>query len=899
MHFKTLGKRLFVWNLCFILILILLISLHIPQNTSHATTPELIIDYSNRVADPDTSSPAHMGFLDIPWLHDGRIWTDKSVRVNTEPDADDFSVTLSVLSQSYTASTGYVIPTDTVFIIDMSGSMYQENIGERPRVAVLVDALNEAINILLDANPRNRIAVVAYGGRTGGYSRAEDILPLGRPELISGATDYFTYRPGSPNNYVDVNTVVKLTASVLVQGSTPTQRGIYNGARILTAASDLTVPAHDALGDPVTDGSGSPLMITRKPNFILMTDGEPTMAWSDYLFTTAPTDTSQTHGDGLYGEVGVSLLTVLTAAHRKRLVHEYYYEDNPAHIPGVVNYTGGGEPVGFYTISLNDVPPPLLIPATMFPFDPADTSSPGNADNTTQALITEPYYTPYPGDGSTESMGELLRDLVSPGTITFTSQYRVAFGNYRWESLSIANPGLLTIEELAFADRFFPADDLSTLQDAFAAITTEIQKQSYSGITDAEIGQESFDGYLVFSDVLGDYMEFRGITGFEFDGVSYSRTGFNQAIINNTDSAKTRYQDILYHHLNYDNMPTDPGYDPARYVSESQVTELIESNIASGYLAAGNSLKYFAYGNRDYAGSFFNEDGTEAVQPGDAVAVVEVFPMWGTLGAPVSIGGTTDLLYITFHVITVLANNTVFEEIFSVGDTNHILYRTLDRYDQMIRWYIPAALIPQRTVDPDDGNVSGNLLPARASYKVGLNLPLIDAGISEAYAAVHKKGDDFCFYTNHHPENVTLAFYQPNELNPYYQQGRPGYDERGTIKSSNPTGTANHVMFKRHVYVPGVGRTDIQWLGNNGRLTLHLPGIPLIPPPPPPPTQPPVQPPPTPPPPPSERAPQTGINSRMLPYVIMFVAGIVLICIVLIYICRDILFNVRKQRTKF
>ena len=91
---------------------------------------------------------------------------------------------------------------------------------------------------------------------SGGYSRAEDILPLGRPELISGAIDYFTYRLGSPNNYVDVNTVVKLTASVLVQGSTPTQRGIYNGARILTTASDLTVPANDALGDP-DDGNVS------------------------------------------------------------------------------------------------------------------------------------------------------------------------------------------------------------------------------------------------------------------------------------------------------------------------------------------------------------------------------------------------------------------------------------------------------------------------------------------------------------------------------------------------------------------------------------------------------------------------------------------------------------------
>ena len=608
MQRKFSWTKPFVRCICFFLATIVLTSL-----TSLAVAPDLTVDYDSRIADPDTSSPSHMGFLNIPWLHDGRIWTDKSVQVNTEPDEEDFSVTLSVLSQSYTASAGYVIPTDTVFIIDMSGSMYMESIGTRPRVAVLVDALNEAIDILLDANPRNRIAVVAYGGRTGGYSRAEDILPLGRPELIPDATSYFTYRPGSINNFVDVNTVVKLTASVLVQGSTPTQRGIYNGARILAAATDLTIPALDALGNPVTDSIGTQKMITRKPNIILMTDGEPTMAWSDYLFTTPPADTSQNYGDGINGEIGVSLLTALTAAHRKRLVHEHYYEKNPAHLPDVANYTGGTEPLGFYTISLNDVPPPLLISATMFPFDPADTSPGGFADRADLTTNVGPYNTPYPVDGSIESMGDLLRDLVSPGPITFTTQFRVGFGNYRWEDLSIDNPESLTLDELAFADMFFPAGDLSTLRDAFASITTEIQKQSYSGITDAEAGQEAFDGYLVFSDVLGDYMEFRGISDFEFDGVSFSRTGFSQAILNNTDGARTRYEDILYHHLNYGNMPGDTGYAPARYVTTAQVRELVESNINSGYLAANNSIKYYAYENRDYAGSFFDISGSEAV----------------------------------------------------------------------------------------------------------------------------------------------------------------------------------------------------------------------------------------------------------------------------------------------
>jgi hypothetical protein len=47
---------------------------------------------------------------------------------------------------------------------------------------------------------------------------------------------------------------------------------------------------------------------------------------------------------------------------------------------------------------------------------------------------------------------------------------------------------------------------LQTLRDAFLSITTDIQRKSYEAVTDTPPGRESFDGYLVFSDVLGEYM---------------------------------------------------------------------------------------------------------------------------------------------------------------------------------------------------------------------------------------------------------------------------------------------------------------------------------------------------------------------------------------------------------
>jgi len=639
------------------------------------------------------------------------------------------------------------------------------------------------------------------------------------------------------------------------------------------------------------------------------------------LFETLPDNTNQNYGDGSYGETGVSLLTVLTAAHRKRLVRQHYYDSNPDHDSTVLNYDGGSAPVGFYTVSLNDVPAPMLISAAMFPFDPGNIIADGYADNADPSLnignLGGDYLDKVPSPAPMDSMGELLRDLVAaPVTISFYAQYRVAYGTYNWRNVTVNNPQNLTLEELAFADMFFPADDLNTLRDAFTSITTDIQTQSYKGVTGAVPGQEAFDGYLVFSDVLGEYMEFIGISGFEFDGTSFSRDGFSQAIINNTDGAKEVYEDILYHHINYGNMPGDPGYSSTQYISKMRVVELIESNIIAGYLMSNNSIKYYAYGNRDFAGGYFNADGTVAALPSGAVAVVDIFPMFGNLSSPVYENGTTNLMYITFHVITALENNTVFEEIFSTDDAGNLLNRKLNKGDQLTRWYIPAALIPQRTININDGSLSGNTLPARIQYKVGLNEKLFESGISPAYISANSADDYVYFYTNHHPANMTLAFYQPHEFNPYYQPGRPGFDERGVSKSNNPTGTASHVSVFRHAYNSGGERTDIQWLGNNGRLTIHTDNIPPEPPPatppesptpppgspapppespaPPPPTLPPTtsppQEPPSPPRPP-ERLPRTGIIDRIPLFITLLVIALVLTGGIILYINREKLFR--------
>lgn len=120
--------------------------------------------------------------------------------------------------------------------------------GERSRIALLVDALNEAISILQEANPLNRVAVVAYGGRTGGHARVENILTLGRYSSNNGA--FFIMAGNTQVNVVATAVAGSGVAgsnpqaqvqNFAVNGSTPTQWGIREASRILESVTDQEV----------------------------------------------------------------------------------------------------------------------------------------------------------------------------------------------------------------------------------------------------------------------------------------------------------------------------------------------------------------------------------------------------------------------------------------------------------------------------------------------------------------------------------------------------------------------------------------------------------------------------------------------------------------------------------
>ena len=814
-------------SIAILLCVVLMSGLFTPMSQAE-TLPGTGIDIINREVDPPTSG--QMGFSNLYSVHDGRIWTDKTVRAGTGPD--EFNVTLSALAQSFPLTSGYTIPADTVFIIDISGSMTGTDGGQpRSRIALLVDALNEAIGILQNANPENRIAVVAYGGTSsGGNARVEYILPLGRYTATNN--NFFSY--SSSNVHVNVNQSA-YNRNILVAGSTPTQYGIFVGTQVLinNPVRTIEVPVLDEDG---ANPDGEYVTVTRRPNIILMTDGEPTMGWSDYRFVntavTMPpaagtatfsliqgneTANSQFYGDGANGEMGLSMFTILTAAYRKRLVYEHYFVDNP----DWVQSPGSGLPdqpdaaVGFYTISLGPAGRPL-INAMMNPFGSNPPATPSTNANYafTRAENPTSYRNHVPALPDI-SMGTLLSNFLSGSAEVYAQRRGTSYGSIvGWQPVTLTNTASLTLDDLRFvsmvggAEGYFPATDLDTLREAFLAITSGIQQESNYPVTRA--GNPDVDGWLVFSDVLGEYMEFRGVPTLTFpatfgSGGNQISTAVTATPINLADTnQRNAFVDILYEHINFGS----PGRTP-----RSVVASLINTSVAAGFY---NSVRYFADSNRNFVGSY------SSTPPAYADALVEIFPMSGPM-VQSPLGGNVSLTFVAFHVVTALRSAT-FTEIFTgtIGDTP--MARTLAADDQLIRWYIPASLIPLRTVD-EYNLVTGNRAPIQVSYRVGLNRSRVAAGVSNAYMtanASNVQAGSVYFYANRWRgnTNVTLAFYQPHNLNPWYH----GDILRPVIKSANVTGTAAHSSFSRSE-TPASGITvDSHWLGNNGRLTLRWEG---------------------------------------------------------------------------
>lgn len=259
---------------------------------------------------------------------------EEEVVQNYETSYDGYNITNTFkqdiqgtveITTTKTSETSVKTPLDVVFVLDVSGSM-----NDNDKDKTMVDSVNSAISTIMQENPDSRVGVVAYSSKeNSSYSNNSNsitLLPLGKytPKsdgkylTIKDDTYTITWRDewGIPQSatydkdIISTNVNEVASISLNVYGGTYTQTGIKAGADILTSASTKYT----------TKVNGKDKEVTRTPVIILLSDGDPTYYNKNYQSLTGDrsgTGNSTSEKDAYY--------TIRTADYYKKQVTLHYY----------------------------------------------------------------------------------------------------------------------------------------------------------------------------------------------------------------------------------------------------------------------------------------------------------------------------------------------------------------------------------------------------------------------------------------------------------------------------------------------------------------------------------------------------------------------------------------------
>lgn len=711
-------------------------------------------DENARVADASTMDSWRDFFLPdvLSTENAGGVWTDKSVFTDAAAfagtgvemkDDDGFLVSLSTIASNMTITGMASVPSDTMLVLDVSGSM---NDGNNNVAKELVEAANESIHALLTANAYNRVGVVLYSGPryVMGDASANDavlMLPLGRYQTAQDG-QYLQYsisgHGGSDNTSeavsLDRDVVIEGTdnrpatyrQSKYVRGSTYIQKGIIL-AKDQFAAADTTVT------DPVYG------TVTRKPIVVLMSDGAPTCISTDF---TNPTDYNLGTGRETDVTAAHAFVTQLSAAYAKQQIEEKYNTN-----------------CLFYTLGLA-VDGDRLATSVL---DPANSSVAIN---------------------------------------TFWDQWNKAAVN---QTVTVeANKAVKKIAGLrqSYVDKYFEVksdmDLAAELKAAFAAIVGTIQLQSkYFPTLIAE--DEDVSGYVSFVDKIGAYMRVTDIKGVLINNTLYSGAELARSFVAGGGGALGSFDKPT-------DLGNEMVWAVQARLGIEDVTiarEVIGLAYQYGQLSYTSDTDFSNYigwySNADNAFLGFWHEGIETMpDPNDPTLTEEQRPAfitksYGLLGAVDEQQGVlaSDMMYAVIHVrenIVTGEQSVAFAVPAALIPT--ITYTvTLDENRQL-----------------SDLAVTGAAHPMRLLYEVALDDDInpftVKDIVSEDYLSEHTdENGTVHFYTNKYDlENPssygtvnTYSYFNPSRQNDryYYLEDTPVYaDDKGTLYkgTAQPTG---------------------------------------------------------------------------------------------------------------
>lgn len=561
----------------------------------------------------------------------GSIWGDKSVftspdRINgyingTASDIsmlnadENFLIALSAIASNKTVVGYSSIPTDTMLVLDLSNSMSSAALQN------MMSAANDAIRRLNELNRNNRVGVVLYAGTSVDReytleAAAKVLLPLDRYDgvtvgglesFIEIAVEERSYNfnrdngnggrgPNNNRDYTyDVN-VVRVISGVKDSNSQNVSNSMdIGGATYIQGGIAMAWDEFKAADTKITEGVQKGT--SRLPVMVLMSDGAPTLATTEYDNVG---DSNRGNGSSSSATSVNAFYTQLTCSWVKGAMEDHY-----------------GRSSLFYTLGL------------------------GVGSNSVAKSVLD----------SQNSLDDMKKwwSAFDNAKVNDTVSLSYTSGN------NTSNFSVVKKDDLAvgvdYVDSYFPADDADDLIDAFKRIVDQIIIQSKYYPTLISDETHVFDGYITIEDSLGKYMEVKEIKGIIAEGKLYSGSVISQAIV---EGKYGNLEDGDYTEIGVEGAEVFKAIQKRLGCTEDQAKTAVSQALKNGLLsydsqtgAYSNCLGWFTDSNDSYLGVW---DGkyTDDI-PDGAEYYVKSYGFLGDVGSAIEYNDT-DMCYISVQV---------------------------------------------------------------------------------------------------------------------------------------------------------------------------------------------------------------------------------------------------------
>ncbi|MBP3333377.1 MAG: hypothetical protein J6M35_04945 [Clostridia bacterium] len=744
---------------------------------------------TNRVTDSSTMDAWKDFFLGetLSTKNAGAVWTDKSVFLDSQAfagtgismkDKDAFLVALSAIASNIMVTGMSYVPTDTMLVLDVSGSM-NDNSGNNDVAEELVIAANASIHSLLSGNKYNRVGVVLYSG-TSSSSTNDDaailMLPLNRYTTASDGK-YLTYTRSGDNENIGID------GDVVIEGTTtrPTSRTeTVVGATYIQKGIVLAKDQFVASGNATTVTDPSFGTVKRMPVMVLMSDGAPSLGSTNF---TNPGQYDLGTGSGTSAALG--FVTQLTASYAKGLIEDKYDTD-----------------CLFYTLGLGVGNNSTAISV----LDP---------DNSSASTAVNDFWTLY-NDAAVDGTVTVRTENVEGGWQYINRDWVWVDGYTKYYNVTKISTPL----EQNYVDKYFPVNDTNNLAqgliDAFENIVNAIQLKS-SYFPTLISNNPDVSGNVSFVDKIGKYMTVTDIKGILI----------NNTLFSGAELAKNFKVGANGGDLGSPENPTELGNEMVWSVQErlgiadaDTARTLIDLAYEHGQLSYtsdtefSNYIGWYANAKGEFLG-FWHEGITTMPDPSDptltdATRPAFIVKSYGYLGEVNEAQGVSesDMMYATVQVRQNIATG-----------------------EEIVTFSVPAALIPiityNVTLDENkkltDLETSGADHPIRLVYEVALKDDINEINVSEKvsadYIANNTNPDGSVnFYTNQYEvDNTTgygkvntYAYFNPSRQNDRYYstENTPIYtDTSGTLYKATSAPATSGTFYRAYTAYKKSGST--------------------------------------------------------------------------------------------